>query len=125
MNVQPTLELHPEFSQTVNPPQGSDSCGCCCFWRAKSKKQYTIDENYVIKKVTKTNYHERIQANQRLAHIVKNCITLDPINSNDLFERLKTRINIGDDCDEYITSERLAEIVNRIYEMYGERDVLN
>lgn len=122
MNIQPTLEIHPH--QEFHFAENTDSKGCCCFWRSKTKrpKEYYIDKHGTIKAFngTTNKVASRIRANQRLARLVQNKFEDDPIETNIAFERLRMKINHNFENGDRITEERLMDIVNAIYEVKKE-----
>lgn len=122
MNIQPTLELHPEY----NIPQGSSvdsKCFGLCF--RSTPKEYTIDDSYKLKRVSRPNYEARVLANQRLATLLSHDLDHDPLAMNDLFERLKHRVNYDITNGSKLTSEKLASIINILYEVKLERDYIS
>jgi len=119
MNVQPTLEIHPH--QEFHFAENTDSKGCCCFWKSKSKpKEYIINEEGVFVPKNRATVRERILANQRLATILMRKFDSDPIENDKAFELLKERINDPMTNGDPITNEKLVKIVNAIYELKKE-----
>lgn len=121
MSFQPTLEPHYHQEFHFSPDQ--ESVGCCCFWQSKpKKKEFIVDPNNHLKPVHKANYAERIEANQKLAVLVRKKFDGDPIDNDRDFEILKLKINDSFDQADPITSEKLAKIVNAIYEIRKSSD---
>ncbi len=80
INVQPTLDIHPELHLPHNEFHFAEStagCGCCGCWKVKPKKtkEYYIqhDNTFVpLRKMKGSHKHEnRHKANRRLRHIVR------------------------------------------------------
>lgn len=120
MNVQATL--HPELSSTFHFAPNSDieyrCCGRC--WSSKPK-QYTVTKDYKLKRVNKADYAARVVANERLATILCHDVMHDQKAMNDLFERLRYRINYDINNGDQLTSEKLAGIINILYEVKNEQ----
>lgn len=121
MSFQASLEPH--YHQEFHFAPDQESSGCCCFWKSSpKKKEFIVDANYNLKAVHKTNYSDRIEANQKLAKLVSKKFDADPLENNKDFECLKIKINESFDGDDPITSERLAKIVNAIYDIRKSSD---
>lgn len=115
MNIQPTIDLHPE--QHFKFAENTDSAGCCCFWKSISKpNEMYVNENLEITP-KKCNYRERIIANQRLCELIKSRFENDPIENDKAFERLKELINDPMNNGEKITSSKLCKIIIAIDEI--------
>jgi hypothetical protein len=118
MTFQPTLDLHPE--NHLHFAQNTDSKGCCCFWKSKSKpKEYYVNEKLEIQP-KKCNYRQRIIANQRLAELIMLNFDNDPIENDKAFERLKLKINDPMNNGDKITPDKLAKIITAIAELKAE-----
>lgn len=114
MSVQPTLEIHPH--QEFHFADNTDSQGCCCFWKSKSKaKEYLVDDNDVFHGRRRTTVRERIISNQRLANILMRKFEDDAIDNEEAFQELKKRINDPMNNGHPITDEKLVRIVNELY----------
>lgn len=114
MNVQPTLEIHPH--QEFHFADNTDSSGCCCFWKSKSKpKEYIVDERGNLHGRRRATVRERIIANQRLSTLIREKFEHDPIENDKAFEMLKERINDPMNNGSPITDEKLVKIVNELY----------
>ena len=120
-SVQPTLELHPH--QEFHFAQDTDSHGCCCCWRSRSKKpkEYYVNHNAELTPMRNTTkkVEARITANRRLAELVKKKFEDAPLDDNILFDRLRDRINDRFE-HEKITEERLIDILRAIREIKDE-----
>lgn len=117
--MQPTLEIHPH--QEFHFAPDTDSSGCCCFWRSKSKpKEYIVDQRDRLKPTSHATIHQRVQANQRLGQMIQEKFNDDPIENNRAFEMLKMRVNESFDDNDPITDDRLTKIINEIYKMKSE-----
>jgi len=123
LSIQPTLELDLHPQNEFHFAEGTDSAGCCCFWKSKTvkPKEFYVDEHDVFQGCKhKLSHAERIKANQRLAQIVESKFQDDPIENNVGFERLKAKVNHDFDNGDQITEDVLAAIVNAIYEVRKE-----
>ena len=120
--MQPTLELHPEFHQEFHLAEGTNSKGCCCFWKSKTPKEYFVKKDGTLSpfKSTTKKVHHRIIANQRLAKLVQDKFEKDPLENNQAFERLREKVNYTFDGSEKITEDALILIVNAIYQVKKE-----
>ena len=119
MNVQPTLELHPH--QEFHFADNTDSQGCCCFWKSKSKpKEYVVDERNVLHPRSHASVRERIISNQRLANILVRKFEDDAVDNEEAFQELKRRINDPMNNGQPITDEKLVRIVNELYALKKE-----
>lgn len=115
------MHFQPAYHQEFHFADNTDSKGLCCCWSSKSKpREYLVDNKLRLTRAVSASRRERILANQRLAKIVKNKFENDPIKNDIAFDILKAKINDTLDHDEPITSERLARIVNAIYEVREE-----
>ena len=115
MNVQPTVEYHQEFHLAPN----TDTCGCCGFFKSKTK-EFGVNANNELVPRKKLHPQERKIANQRLAHILKLKLSAEDVDKEIAFERLRQKID-DDFVDEAITSERLAKIIRAIHEVKCEQ----
>jgi len=119
MNVQPTLEIHPH--QEFHFADNTDSSGCCCFWRSRSRPQeYTVDEHGTLHPKRRASVRERIVANQRLSALIRKKFENDPIENDKAFELLKERIQDPMTNGHPITDEKLVKIVNELYKLKRE-----
>ena len=113
MSFAPTYHQHFAFAENT------DSVGCCCFFRSKPK-EFVVQPDYTLRPTSKARYKERIQANQRLADLIKGKFESDPIDNNEAFERLKKKVNCPFSNGDPLTSEKLAKIVLAIEELKKE-----
>lgn len=121
MAITPTLDLHPEIHNEFNFAPDTDSEGCCCCWRSRpAKKAYMIDNQNRLRPVERLSMRARIEANRRLANILKKKFEDDPIDNDKAFEMLKFKINYDLDNHKKITDDVLTEIINAIYEVKKE-----
>lgn len=119
MSVQSNVEIHPH--QEFHFAENTDSSGCCCFWKSKSKpKEYVVDEKGTLHPKHKTSVRERIIANQRLSNLITNKFEEDPIENDKAFEMLKMRIEDPMSNGHPITEEKLMRIVNEMYSLKRE-----
>jgi len=123
-SVQPTLELHPH--QEFHFADDTDSHGCCCCWRSRSKKpkEYYVNRKDELTPMrnTTSKVEARIRANRRLAELVKSKFQDTPIEDNLLFDKLRERINYNFE-NERITEDRLIEIIQAIRDIKSEISV--
>ncbi|MEN8236151.1 MAG: hypothetical protein ABFQ95_01160 [Pseudomonadota bacterium] len=122
MNINPTLEVHPELHQEFHFAPDTQASGCCCFWKAKPVKgsEYTVNaQNELVSKVNLT-FTERVIAEQKLAELIKMKFDDDPIQNDKAFERLRLKINDDLASGDPITDERLAKFVEAIHELKSE-----
>lgn len=116
MSFQPSIK--PTYTQNITFDKESESVGCCCFFKSRPvKKEYIVTDDNKIISVKKANFQERIEANNRLACLIKNQFEKDPIENEKAFEILKMRINNPMENGEPITSEKLRQIVNEIHNL--------
>ena len=118
MNV--TLDLHPELHNEFNFAEGTESAGCCCFWSSKPSKQYSVDEQNRLVPKRQLSFKKRIEAEKKLANIIRMRFEDDPIENDQAFKCLKFKINDNLESGAPITDERLMIIVNNIYELKKE-----
>lgn len=121
MAFQPTLEVHPH--QEFHFAENTDSSGCCCFWKSKTSKPkeiYVDEKNVLSRSRHKLSHGQRIKANQRFANIVESKFSDDPIENNVAFEKLKAKVNHDFENGDKLTEEKIAAIVNAIYEIKKE-----
>jgi len=120
--MQPTLEIHPQYNQEFNFSSDTEAAGCCCFWKAKPKAReiYAVNgQNQLVSK-DKLKFRERVEALEKLSEILKMKFDDDPIENDKAFERLKMKVRFDTESGEPITDQRLAEIVEAIYELKKE-----
>lgn len=120
MNIQPTLDLHPENHFAFAEKTDTKACGCCGFLKLRSKpKEVFIDENMKITQ-KKCNYRERILANQRLRELIRSKFKEDPIEDDKLFERLSEKINSDLYNGNKLSNQKIQKIVAAIHELKDE-----
>jgi len=119
MNISPSIDVnHPEYHFAPGSDINYTCCGLC--WRSRSK-EYLVDQNYKLRTTNRTNYLDRVLANERLTTLISHDLNHDQESMNDLFERLRFRVNYDITNGSAITPEKFALIINAIYEVKLER----
>ena len=116
--MQPTLEVHPELHQVFNFAEGTQSSGCCCWWRSKPVS-YTVNKGVLVPS-PKMTFQERVVAEHRLARLIETKFEDDPVENDKAFKRLKEKIGDSLNKGKPITEERVLRIAEAIYELKRE-----